>query len=656
MSKRRAVWPVIVLLLAGGLAALFLGHSTGQATAEPAQTSPRLPVAESSPNTATAQAPRAHTPSTASAPTQPTPPLRQMPVATATEDASATHGAFEGRVVSATRGEGVAEAELTFASDSGGASSVRTDPDGRFRFLPSAPGTYQLATVTAKDYLPFGPEWGQSPIRLTASPGRRISDLVLALTPVMKLQGRVQSPDGEPIPGAHIRVLTGREGESVLFPSPEHYISDANGEFRVQAPEGATVEARHPDYASARTVVTASTSPRLILELSQRADAPDASSLVLSGRVVDTRSEPVVGARVFIHSASRAYPIVHGDPNGYEVLTDDAGSFTAEGLPPGTYDISARRLGLAPTRLTDVAAGRTDLLLTLARGTQLVGTVRAEDSGQPIPSFFVEVLLRTGHFERESVAQVSFVDSQGRFEVGGLSPGSYEVQVVAPGHVLAKARVEVPQNAPESLREDFILSRGVRLTGRVVEADLQRPIENAIALVEGLHVAGGMGTLSLHFDAISDEQGLFVIDGLAPGTVSLHVSAEGYHSHVTPRVSVNEGDTEPLEVTLRKTGPGEEPKIELVGIGAVLSGRGDALVLGEVIPGGGAAEAGLVPGDAIVTVDGALVTRLGFPESVGRIRGPEHSIVLLGVRRGSGGDAGSPPVMDVPVTRGRVQQ
>ena len=78
--------------------------------------------------------------------------------------------------------------------------------------------------------------------------------------------------------------------------------------------------------------------------------------------------------------------------------------------------------------------------------------------------------------------------------------------------------------------------------------------------------------------------------------------------------------------------------MELTGIGAVLSAKGDALLIGQVIEGGGAAAAGLGPGDAIIAIDGAVVVDIGFEEAIGRIRGPEGSTVTLSVRRGGEGD------------------
>jgi C-terminal processing protease CtpA/Prc len=80
----------------------------------------------------------------------------------------------------------------------------------------------------------------------------------------------------------------------------------------------------------------------------------------------------------------------------------------------------------------------------------------------------------------------------------------------------------------------------------------------------------------------------------------------------------------------------------------VLAAQGDALVIGRVLEGGGAAEVGLAVGDAVLAVDGVPVQTLGFQGSIEWIRGPEGSTVRLTVRRG---DAGAPTEIDVPRRR-----
>lgn len=638
---------LLVLVLVGG--ALLLRR--GGEPSEPGAPETRGP---SSPTSATR--PTAPSSPKSETPHAPTPPTRLVP---ATREAAPNErlGAFEGRVVSATTGMGVEGAELTF-SDTGGVATTQSEAQGHFRFVPRTAGPWQLAGITARGYLPFGPEWGQSPIRFTVVPGQRITGLVLALTPELELHARVEDAEGQPVAGAQVRVLTEQGGESVLFPTTDHFTSDAHGELTLRAPEGALVVARHPAHASARAEVTRAVllSRRLVLKLGRSAgtDAgtPDQP---LAGRVVDSEGTAMAGALVSVTSAASAWPRRYGEELGETTMTDPEGHFTFEHLEPGTYDVTARRVGLAPGVLRDVPAGRTDLLLTLSSGMKLVGTVRDASTHEPLPSFTLAVSTRRGPLQREPFAQLSFIDAQGRYEVTGVPPGGYVVQAAAPGYAPAEASVELPAGTMEPVTVDLTLSHGARMEGNVVEEGTELPLEHAQVSIEGV---GTESTLALRYDALTDARGHFTLEGLPSGDVSLFVSAEGHHGRILSGITV-QGDTAPPQrIELRRTEEGEEPQVELVGIGAVLAPREDALVLGELMAGGGAAEAGLATGDGILSIDGRPVVELGFPEAVQLIRGPEGSRVRLGVRKALPPDSpgGQPPLIDVIVTRRRLRR
>jgi hypothetical protein len=653
MDRKRTVGLLVVMLVLVGCVLLVLRGDGKEQEAPVAQASGSKP-----PPRPTTPARNDTEPSPEREPTNAAPalPSRLVP-ATSVEDPNEPLGAFEGRIISATTGEGVEGAELTFAA-AGGAATAHTQGDGRFHFVPHTPGTWQLAVVTARGYLPFGPDWGQSPIRLTAVPGQRISDIVLALTPEVELRGRVEGPDGQPVAGAQVRVLTGRGGESVLFPTTDRYESDARGEFRFHAPEGATVEARHPAHASARAEITPAVAlaRRLVLKLGKREGSAVAMGQSLEGRVVDDSGTSVPGALVSVETAASAWPRKYGDPLGYETVTDAEGRFAVEGLESGTYDVTARLMGLSPGELQDVASGRKDLVLKLARGARLAGTVRDAATGKPVPSFTLGVYTKRGPIQQVPFAQHSFIDAQGRYELAGVPPGSYVVQVAAYGYAPSEANVAVTDGASgPPVTADFSLARGARMTGRVVEDGSGKPLERARILVEGL---GTAAPLSVRYDALTDARGDFTLQGLPPGEVSLFVSADKHHSRLLSGIAVRPEGTPPQTIELRKTEPGEEPQVELVGIGAVLAPREDALIVGEVMPGGGAAEAGLTMGDGIVRINGRPVVELGFAEAVQQIRGPEGSRLVLGVRRGSAAEVegSAPPILDITVTRRRIRR
>ena len=77
----------------------------------------------------------------------------------------------------------------------------------------------------------------------------------------------------------------------------------------------------------------------------------------------------------------------------------------------------------------------------------------------------------------------------------------------------------------------------------------------------------------------------------------------------------------------------EQMRGNFEGVGLVIHREGDTSYVGQVMPGGPSAGSGLLPGDWIVTVDGDSVTGLPADSVVGRLRGPQHTRVDIGVRR-----------------------
>jgi len=150
-------------------------------------------------------------------------------------------------------------------------------------------------------------------------------------------------------------------------------------------------------------------------------------------------------------------------------------------------------------------------------------------------------------------------------------------------------------------------------------------------------------------EAETGADGRFTLEQVPPDAMSLYAQKEGYLTRiVTLGPLPEEGDYPPVAIGLTPRASGDDASVELTGIGAVLEARREWLAVVNVIPGGGATDAGLVPGDQILAIDGTPVAGLGYERAIGVIRGPEGTTVVLRVRR-DGRES------DVVVTRKRVR-
>lgn len=545
--------------------------------------------------------------------------------------------AFDGRVLSLGTGAPVPGAELTF-SRAGAAASVRTGPDGAFRFAPPTPGRWQLAAAAAEGHLPFAPEWGHSPVTLEARPGERISGLTVWLEPQVRYSGRVTDAAGRPVAGAEVRLLGAGAGDAALLPMAGRFTSGPDGTFSFVAPDGAVLEARHPDHAPGRAQVdfAARVSRKVTVVLGARADDEPGRSSV-SGRVL-AAGAPVEGALVTARRQRGRGPGSAEEEAQGQALSAADGAFSVPELQGGPWLLTATHAGHAPGRAVGVRAGATGVLLELSPGGAVSGTVRERGTGRPVAPFTVGVRRASGFGRRFPPRSVTVVDAAGHFEIDGLDPGASLLQVSAPGHApSAELEVLVPE-PPGVARVDVELSAGGRLTGRVVERGTLRPLPGARLAVEGEDAPAAL--LGAWAGSMTGPEGRFELAGLPSRPLSIFVAAEGHHGRILSGVQVPDGgEAGPLTVELGPVTEGEDPRIELAGIGAVLERTRGGLRIARVMPGGGAAEAGLLPGDEILAVEGRPVPELGFAGAIEAIRGPEDSLVLLTVRRGEAAPA-----------------
>jgi hypothetical protein len=178
-----------------------------------------------------------------------------------------------------------------------------------------------------------------------------------------------------------------------------------------------------------------------------------------------------------------------------------------------------------------------------------------------------------------------------------------------------------------------VLSAGATLRGVVIAGDDGHGIPNARIMREAR--GGGASAQPANAGTVTREDGSFELDGVPAGPVSLTIAAGEFHPKIEAGITASEGaQLGPVTISLTRLAPGEEPTLELVGIGVQLTADGDTLRVLHVYPGGGGALSGIVEGDRVIAVDGLLVTDLGIDGAIAKIRGVEGTTVAITLLRG----------------------
>jgi hypothetical protein len=229
-----------------------------------------------------------------------------------------------------------------------------------------------LALVWCLAFLTALPAMAQS-MPSTPAPGQ-------AAARVSRIQGTVVLSRRNPVVGATV-LLTALDAPRRIWVTS----TDDRGEFKMDAvPAGSyRLEARRQDLASVvRDRIALNPPFRAVIELTMRpveggatpdttaAPGPDAAAgLHVTGKTVDRAGTPVPAARLkWVDAAGRRDPA--------NLQSGEDGTFTLEGLPPGTWRLEVLGVGFLPVRVD----------LPVAEDTAVTAVLVKQSAGhEPLP-------------------------------------------------------------------------------------------------------------------------------------------------------------------------------------------------------------------------------------------------------------------------------
>jgi hypothetical protein len=336
----------------------------------------------------------------------------------------------------------VEQGEVTL-SDELGSRTVRCDSDGRF----------ELAGLTAGRKLlqARAPGFSASQVKAAAVDARAGARIVLALSPLRVLAGKVVDAEEQPMPGARVTARPGSPGREMaqLLP-PLAVKTDAEGGFELSGVPDLPllVVARGPGNSVAQRAGVAPNEKALILRLQQTGG--------VVGRVTDARTgRPVVSFVARLQG--------QGSPVSRRFISA-TGRYHLADLRPGRYELSLAAPGYAPVfheRLGVIGGADIPADAALEPAGEVTGHV-VDRAGRPLAG--ASVRLTTGWAGDQATA-----DAEGAFALHDVGAGRRSLEVANPGFDSQILPLQVVIGQTAKIRVELRRRRGrrpaIRLTG-----------------------------------------------------------------------------------------------------------------------------------------------------------------------------------------------
>lgn len=405
-------------------------------------------------------------------------------------------------------------------------------------------GTFELRQLRAgEEYELRAALPGFFPEARTLVTSRDAGPVTIQLQPACAVRGLLRDPEGHPVAAASVIVRparrAGREqrGRDLLPPGVE---SDPVGRFSIPESPAAEIdlEVRKAGYAPAlRRAVRVGPSCKGSFDLGPVVLNPGAR---LAGRVVDAGGKAVPDAEVFLVDRLPAAEPPRGTKPAAVSGTD--GSFALDDLQRGVaHHLLVKADGYLDKGIRGVRPpGSGPVLVQLERAAVLRGRV-LDEAGEAVGGAEVGLtwqrVLEDDPHQRpvgEEIQRLAVSNAEGLFEIANAPGGEVRLDVTAQGFMAAeemKVTLPRPDSAPEL---KVVLRRGSRLEGRVATT-AGKPVPGVRIVVDPA-------------SAVSDAEGVYSVDGVAPGRREVRVLHPHYRRVVRP-VSIEEG-TNRLDIEL----------------------------------------------------------------------------------------------------------
>jgi len=386
-----------------------------------------------------------------------------------------------------------------------------TDPDGEYVLENLEEGQTTLAFSRT----------GLLTVRKNVTLSGSSAEIDAQLSSGVSITGMVLLEGGTPVANAQVLARSAADAGSARSTQ-----TDDSGTFTIGAvaPGHYEITATKPGFSEAtlRDVdVPAPTALRLVMK----------GGGTITGRLLGLTPAELRGAAVQMSSSDGGSP---------PVSPDESGHYRIDGAPAGTVRLSARSgqfttsARTAQTKSVQVESGAT-VTADFDFTADIVVSGRVTRSGLPQPDAVVSFLSPTAT-QRNARASA---DANGRYEIGGIDEGTYNVTVLDRTNVPYSTTYQVTGSSTFDINIE-----GATVSGHVTDASSGAAIANAS--IELRRKEPGAPDLR---STLSDPAGAFSFDQVPPGSYEARGQKANYGAASVP-VAVGENGAPPVEVKL----------------------------------------------------------------------------------------------------------
>jgi len=432
---------------------------------------------------------------------------------------------------------------------------VTSDSDGHFEMAPvPADNAVVLSTSAA---------FGLQPVihEVAAMAGGDVAEVTLVVLVGGTIEGLVLDGDDLPVAGTQVQLqptafsmkdvgLMGRlnAGGRKTTDGAGRFVFDSlsDGSYRLALFKSEYL----PTQSEAVDVKAGQVASEIVL----RADR----GLAVSGRVIGPDGEALPEAEVtgYLPPSMFSMRAAADRESRATEPVDETGHFTLWGYEEGDVRVLAEADGFVGSSL-DVSAGASDLVITLQPKAAITGIAIDLSTGDPLTDYQLRLLPAETGFDMSAIMELGdklknmpppldVSDDEGRFSMPNITPGLFDLVLLADGYAQTALRDIVVDEAKGASGLIIMVPEEASVVGQVISGRTGLPLAGVTV------TTGKTDAMSAWMQLISgpvpktvsDSEGHFELGGMGAEPVTITFQDRDHRSVVLPDVALMPGDTQ----------------------------------------------------------------------------------------------------------------